>query len=93
VQDIAKNGCGKLFVSIEACPVEYDLTAIADRTLRLGERPQPSTLHAGDQADQASGAWLRQGIGAPQVQRRPLGLAIPGAGGCTAVPRGFFDRT
>ena len=65
-QDIAKNGCGKLFMSIEACPVEYDLTAIADRTLRLGERPQPSTLHAGDQADQASGAWLRQGIGAPR---------------------------
>jgi hypothetical protein len=35
VQDIAKDGCGKLFVSIEACPVEYDLTAIADGTLRI----------------------------------------------------------
>ena len=37
-QDIAKNGCGKLFMSIEACPVEYDLTAIVDGTLRLGDR-------------------------------------------------------
>jgi hypothetical protein len=41
VQDIAKDGCGKLFVSIEACPVEYDLTAIADGTLRLGDRSHP----------------------------------------------------
>jgi len=41
VQDIAKNGCGKLFVSIEACPAEYDLTAIADGTLRLGDRSHP----------------------------------------------------
>jgi hypothetical protein len=40
-QDIAKNGCGKLFVSIEACPVEYDLTAIADGTLHLGDRSHP----------------------------------------------------
>jgi hypothetical protein len=41
VQDIAKNGCGKLFVSVEACPVEYDLTAIVDGTLRLGDRSDP----------------------------------------------------
>ena len=41
VQDIAKNGCGKLFVSIEACPAEYDLTAIAEGTLRLGDRSRP----------------------------------------------------
>jgi hypothetical protein len=41
VQDIAKDGCGKLFVSIEACPVEYDLTAIVDGTLRLGDRSHP----------------------------------------------------
>jgi hypothetical protein len=40
-QDIAKNGCGKLFVSVEACPVEYDLTAIVDGTLRLGDRSHP----------------------------------------------------
>jgi hypothetical protein len=40
-QDIAKNGCGKLFVSIEACPAEYDLTAIADGMLRLGDRSHP----------------------------------------------------
>ena len=40
-QDIAKNGCGKLFMSIEACPVEYDLTAIVDGTLRLGDRSHP----------------------------------------------------
>jgi hypothetical protein len=40
-QDIAKNGCGKLFVSIEACPAEYDLTAIVDDTLRLGDRSHP----------------------------------------------------
>jgi len=40
-QDIAKNGCGKLFVSIEACPAEYDLTAIVDGTLRLGDRGHP----------------------------------------------------
>jgi hypothetical protein len=41
VQDIAKDGCGKLFVSIEACPIEYDLTAIVDGTLRLGDRSHP----------------------------------------------------
>jgi hypothetical protein len=41
VQDIAKNGCGKLFVSIEACAAEYDLTAIVDGTLRLGDRSHP----------------------------------------------------
>jgi len=41
VQDIGKDGCGKLFVSIEACPVEYDLTAIVDDTLHLGDRGHP----------------------------------------------------
>jgi hypothetical protein len=35
VRDIAKDRYGKLFVSIEARPVEYDLTAIVDSTLRL----------------------------------------------------------
>jgi hypothetical protein len=40
-QDIGKEGCGKLFVSIEACPVEYDLTAVTDGTLRLGDRSHP----------------------------------------------------
>jgi hypothetical protein len=40
-QDIAQSGCGKLFVSTEACPAEYDLTAIADGTLRLGDRGHP----------------------------------------------------
>jgi hypothetical protein len=46
VQNIAKDGCGKLFVSIEACPVKYDLTAIVDGTLRP-RRSEPSALHAG----------------------------------------------
>jgi hypothetical protein len=32
-QDIIKRGCGKLFVSIETYPVDYDLTAIVDSTL------------------------------------------------------------
>jgi hypothetical protein len=41
VQDIAKEWCGKLFVSIETYPVEYDLTAIADATLHLGDRSHP----------------------------------------------------
>ena len=45
-QDIAKNGCGKLFVSIEACPVEYDLTAIVDGRLRLGDRHIASMIES-----------------------------------------------
>lgn len=40
-QDIGKEGCGNLFASIPACPVEYDLTAITDGVLRLGDRSHP----------------------------------------------------
>lgn len=40
-QDIGKEGCDDLFASIPACPVEYDLTAIADGVLRLGDRSHP----------------------------------------------------
>lgn len=39
VQDIGKEGCGKMLVSIPSCPVEYDLTAITGgTTLQLGDR-------------------------------------------------------
>jgi hypothetical protein len=41
VQDVAKDGCDKLFVLIETCPVEFNLTAIADGTLRLGDWSNP----------------------------------------------------
>lgn len=38
VQDIGTEGCGKMFVSIPSCPAEYDLTAITDGGLQLGDR-------------------------------------------------------
>lgn len=41
VQDIGKEGCGKMFVSISSCPAEYDLTAITNGTLQLGDRSRP----------------------------------------------------
>lgn len=41
VQDIGKEGCGKMFVSIPSCPAEYDLTAITDGKLQLGDRGHP----------------------------------------------------
>jgi hypothetical protein len=44
-RDITKSR-GKLFVSIEACPVEYDLTAIVDGRLRLGDRHIASMIES-----------------------------------------------
>ena len=40
-QDIGAEGCGKRFASIPSCPAEYDLTAITDGTLHLGDRAHP----------------------------------------------------
>lgn len=37
-RDIGKAGCADLWGSIASCPVEYDLIAIADGMLRLGDR-------------------------------------------------------
>jgi hypothetical protein len=40
-QDIGREGCDQLFASIPACPAEYDLTAITDGVLLLGDRSHP----------------------------------------------------
>jgi adenomatous polyposis coli down-regulated (APCDD)-like protein len=37
-QDIGQAGCGDLWGSIPSCPAEYDLVAISDGMLRLGDR-------------------------------------------------------
>lgn len=40
-RDIGKQGCADLWGSIASCPVEYDLVAITDGALRLGDRGHP----------------------------------------------------
>lgn len=41
VQDIGTEGCEKMFASIPSCPAEYDLTAITEGKLQLGDRSRP----------------------------------------------------